>query len=261
MDVESSLTKNEYLEIDCASIYYQLSGNPDGKPLVMLHGGLGSGKDLEPLHEYLAQDYRLISIDLRGHGKSSLAGTSLSYAQYQSDIQAVLSHLDITRYSIFGFSDGGIVGYRLAAQNPEKVISLVTLGSQWRLEEGDPSIEILSGLTAESWCEMFPEDVANYNTSNPKPDFARLVEAVKELWLDTTELGYPSKLVEDIQCPTLIMRGDNDFLFSLEEAVALKSKIPNSDFANIPFTEHAAHQESPLVVGTMLKQFYCKIKK
>ncbi|WP_445366210.1 alpha/beta fold hydrolase [Microbulbifer sp. ANSA001] len=249
------IEKSGYIEICGSPIFYELSGNPNGEPLLMLHGGLGSGKDLAPLHEYIAPDFHLISIDLRGHGRSPLAGPSLSYAQYERDIQEVLSHLGVKRYSIFGFSDGGIVGYRLAAQQSKNVVCLVTLGSQWRLEDNDPSIEALGGLTAEFWSESFPVDVESYNASNPNPDFKSLVESVKKVWLDTTGAGYPWGLVERIKCPTLIIRGDNDFLFSLDEAVALKAKIPDASFANIPFTEHASHQESPELVGMILKQF------
>ncbi|MCG8669530.1 MAG: alpha/beta hydrolase [Pseudomonadales bacterium] len=244
-----------YVKISGSPIYYELSGNPLGKPLLMLHGGLGSGRDLTPLHNFIMQDHYLISIDLRGHGKSKLAGPSLSYAQYQNDVLEVLDHLGIKQYSIFGFSDGGIVGYRLAAQQSENVVSLVTLGSQWRLKANDLSVNMLRSLTVEEWSTSFPAVVDAYNASNPNPDLTTLLNAVKEVWLDTTEYGYPWSLVERITCPSLIMRGDNDFLFSIEEAVALKKKIPHANFANIPFTEHASHQESPMLVGTILKQF------
>lgn len=247
-----------YIEIDDASIYYQVSGNLRGKPLVLLHGGLGSMKDLTPIHTYLADEYCLIYIDLRGHGKSTLGSVKLSYELYQNDVLTILSFLKISQFSLFGFSDGGIVAYRIAVQYPEKVSCLITLGSQWRLEPGDPSIEVLKGLTAEFWLEKFADDVANYQLSNPQPHFHKLVDTVKAVWLDTSESGYPNSAVEQIQCPTLIMRGDHDFLFSLDEAATLQSKMKDADFANIPFTEHASHQESPELVGEILQQFMLK---
>ncbi|KGK12463.1 oxidoreductase [Vibrio navarrensis] len=252
--------KNGYVSVSGSEIYYELSGNHDGKPLLMLHGGLGSLNELSSIHKYVAADYQLISIDFRGHGKSLLGDRPLNYMQYQQDVQHVLSYLGIDKYSIFGFSDGGIVGYRLAIQEPERVSCLVTLGSQWRLEADDPSVELLSGLTAEFWSSRFADDVALYEASNPKPDFPKLVDAVKAVWLDTTESGYPHKLVEKISCPTLVMRGDNDFLFSLDEAAALKSKITGCSFANIPLTGHSSHQESPELIGKMLEQFLSQHK-
>ncbi|WP_125778922.1 alpha/beta fold hydrolase [Pseudoalteromonas rubra] len=248
--------QSAFADINGTLLHYELSGIQDGFPLVMIHGGLGSTRDLDVIAEYLSDHFRLISIDLRGQGKSHLGSAALSYAQYQSDIQDLLSKLEITQYALFGFSDGGIVAYRLAAHNPSQVMQLVTLGSSWRLEENDPAIETLQSLTVELWSEMFPEDVAYYNASNPAPDFVALVAAVKTLWLDTSETGYPCNLVTQIKCPILIMRGDNDFLFSLEEAVALKAQIADASFANIPFASHAAHQELPELVGPVIQQFF-----
>jgi len=255
------INNSGYIEVSGSEVYYEMSGNPNGEPLVMLHGGLGSIRELDVINDYVASDYSLISIDLRGHGRSPLGDIPLSYAQYQNDVQEVLSHLGVTKYSLFGFSDGGIVGYRLAAQQPESITCLVTLGSHWRLDVNDPSTEMLGGLTAEFWTERFSEDVAYYNAYNPNPDFPKLVDNIKTVWLDSTECGYPCALVERINCPTLIIRGDNDFLFSLDEAVALKAKIGGSSFANIPLTAHSSHQESPDLVGSILKQFMSQKNK
>lgn len=244
-----------YMKVADAALYYEINGKPDGWPLVMLHGGLGSSADLQPLQQYLSANYKLISIDLRGHGKSTLGQSALSYWQHQQDVQAVLQRLDIQRYALFGFSDGGIVAYRLAATQPANVSCLFTLGAQWRLVDGDPAIELLTGVSAEFWRANFADDVDYYETNNPAADFAKLVSAVKTSWLDTSATGYPAQLVKQIQCPTLVMRGDKDFLFSLLEAVALTKEIADSHFANLPLCSHAAHLEAPELVGKMLARF------
>ena len=247
--------KQGYMDAETSRLYYEIDGNPKGAPVLLLHGGLGSISNLAPIYPYLSSDHLIISTDFRGHGKSSLGHKPLSYLQYQRDIQALLRYLDIQRYSIVGFSDGGIVGYRLAAQQAQQVDCLITIGAQWRLTDNDPSIEILQGLTAEYWCSEFADDVTAYSNENPQPDFPRLLDAVKKVWLDTSSSGYPGALVEKIRCPTLIMRGDSDFLFSLEEAMILKSQIAQCHLANIPLTTHAAHQESPRITGEIIKQF------
>lgn len=256
------MTNNSgYIDVNDSTIYYEISGNPSGEPLLMLHGGLGSINELRLIHKYLAGSYQLISVDFRGHGKSFLGNLPLSYRQYQQDVQTVLCYLAIDRYSIFGFSDGGIVGYRLAAQEPNRVSCLITLGSQWQVNTDDLSMKLLASLTADFWRTRFPDDVALYESSNPEPDFPKLVNAVKNAWFDKTESGYPCNLVAQITCPTLILRGDNDFIFSLDEAVVLKTKIAGCSFANIPLTTHASHQESPDIVGAMIKRFMSQHKK
>ncbi|AUI85597.1 oxidoreductase [Vibrio azureus] len=247
--------KDRYLDLDGSSIYYEISGNLEGKPLLMLHGGLGSINELKVLHEYLAKKNLLISVDFRGHGKSPLGSRPLSYAQYQQDVQALLNHLGIEKCAIFGFSDGGIVGYRLAAIDPGRVSCLVTLGAQWRLESDDPAIELLNGLTADYWTARFADDVALYESINPQPDFPRLVDAVKKAWLDSSESGYPNHLVEQILCPMLVMRGEHDLLFSLGDALALKEKVPHCCTEDIPDTSHASHAESPELVSKKVQDF------
>ena len=250
------MERNEdYLHVDGADIYYRVFGNFKGKPLVMLHGGLGCMYDLDSILDHIPSHYMIVTVDLRGHGKSSLGPEQLSYARYQQDIELLLAHLNITTYSLFGFSDGGIVGYRMAADNPDKVKQLITLGSQWRLEPGDPSIKHLQNLTSEFWIENFADDVARYNKSNPQPNLNLLVDKVKSVWLDTSASGYPNESVTRIICPTLVMRGDNDFLFSLQEAQLLIEKLADSSFMNIPFTQHEAYKEYPEVVGLVMNKF------
>ncbi|MBA5761315.1 alpha/beta hydrolase [Vibrio sp. 404] len=245
----------QHLLIDGAEIYYQVSGNPDGQPLVMLHGGLGSSEDLDGLLRFIPELFKVIRIDLRGHGRSTLGELPLSYTRYQQDVEAILDHLQVYKFHLFGFSDGGTVGYRLASIYDCRILSLTTLGAQWRLEYDDPSIEIYESLTAEFWQQEFEEEVARYLEINPEPDFNLLVNEVKELWLDTLDSGYPDELVEKINCSTLIMRGDKDFLFSLSEAKALTDRIPECEFLNVPFSEHEAHKEYPEIVGEALRRF------
>lgn len=134
-------------------------------------------------------------------------------------------------------------------------MQLVTLGSQWRLEPNDPSTELLRGLTAKFWINHFPDEVARYNKSNPKPDLSRLLDSVKNMWLDISCTGYPNDQVTQIKCPIFVMRGDNDFLFSLSEAHTLIDRLANASFMNIPFTQHEAHKEYPELVGLAINRF------
>ena len=252
--------QTRYLHIDSADICYEVSGNPTGHPLIILHGGLGSMRDLENIYKYIPPHYMVVSVDLRGHGRSTLGSEPLSYARYQKDVEHLSTHLDIETYSVFGFSDGGIVGYRIAAADVGRVKRLITLGSQWRLEPDDPSIETLRSVTAAFWTESFPDDVARYNESNPQPNFDLLVENVRNVWLDTSTDGYPNASVARIACPTVIMRGDDDFLLSLHETQQLIEKLANPTFMNIPFTRHEAHKEYPEVVGSVVHRFLSQDK-
>ncbi|MBT1065513.1 alpha/beta hydrolase [Bowmanella sp. Y26] len=247
--------KGDYLTVDGSQIYYELRGYPQDKTLVILHGGLGSSRDMACLQAYIPAGYQCVAMDFRGHGRSSLGSQPLTYARYQQDVETLLAHLGIQQYSLLGFSDGGIVAYRLAAASPQKVQRLIAIGAQWRLLPDDPSIELLQGLTPDFWCVHFSEDVAWYYSANPEPDFELLVDKLKSLWLDTTESGYPNQQVTKIVCPVLQLRGDKDFLLSLNEARLLGEQLGQSDFMNVPFASHSVHQEAEDLVGAVVRRF------
>ena len=139
---------------------------------------------------------------------------------------------------MLGFSDGGIVAYRLALALPQRVSGIVAVGAQWRLRRTDPEYAILGGLTAADWDEMFPRSRAQYESVNPSPDFDRLVERVVSLWTDLGPGGYPGEAVRGIQVPTLIVRGDGDIFLSLGEAAQLRDAIPGASLFNIPLSDH-----------------------
>ena len=68
----------EYIEIDQASLYYEQQGNMEGPALVFLHGGFGDIETFNAITPRLSQTYRLIAIDSRGQGKSTLGSSRLS---------------------------------------------------------------------------------------------------------------------------------------------------------------------------------------
>lgn len=243
------------LKVDEASIYFEIAGNHEGMPLVLLHGGLGSMADFNGLLGMLPTEYRVIGIDFRGHGRSTLGSTPLTYQRFQADVEAVLAHLGMAACTVLGFSDGGIVAYRMAAQSPSKVQALVTLGAQWRLEPDDPAFSMLSGLTPEMWMEMFPDSVSYYNSINPSPDFHALVKAAVSLWTDTRSSGYPNESMARITAPMLIVRGDHDHFLSLGEVVELRKRVQGAHFLNVPFAGHEAHKDCPTLFLSAVMDF------
>jgi pimeloyl-ACP methyl ester carboxylesterase len=244
--------KGRTLAVDGAEIYFESTGSDRGAPLVLLHGGMGNIEDFNAFVAGLG-DLRLIGVDARGHGKSTLGTTGLSYERLEKDLDAVLEHLSITRTNILGFSDGGIVGYRFAMNQPSRVEKLITIGGPCSLS--DDTAAILEAVTAERWNEKFPETVAAYQKHNPRPDFEAFFAASKKMWLDESAAGYPRQGVRAIRCPTLIVRGDQDPLFSLAEAVEIRTLIEKSQLLHLPEAGHVAFDDSRDLCLLGVKQF------
>ena len=245
----------QHIEVDNASLYVEQQGNMEGPVLVFLHGGFGDIETFNSITPLLGRNYRLIGIDSRGQGKSTLGPARLTYKRIQQDVEAVIRHLGLEHFSIISHSDGGIAALRIAAANTLTVNKLVTIGAHWALKAGDPTRGMYSEVTAESWREMFPHSYDSYQVMNPAPDFERLALALRDLWLDSGADGYPNEAVRNITADLLVVRGDEDMLVSRANSIELVDRVPNARLLNIPFANHSPQEDRPEWLTPVLEVF------
>lgn len=242
--------EERFVTVDGASLRTVLTGDPSGPPLVLLHGGMGSVEDFAAVIPLLADRFRLIGVDSRGHGRSTLGRRALAYPQLERDVVAVLDALGLARVALVGFSDGGIVAYRLAIAHPDRVAALVTIGADWKLEEG-PVRDRLASVTPASWRERFPSAEAEYTARNPEPDFDGLVTGCVTMWTDPD--GYPGEAVAQISAPLTIVRGADDPLTSHTMAVELQRLVPQAELIEIDDAAHAVAATHPTRVAEIIR--------
>lgn len=248
-----------YLEVAGASIYYEEIKNKEieeGEPtLIFLHGGMGNIADFNPIIPLFAGEFNIVGIDSRGHGKSTLGTERLTYKRLQLDVEAVVNHLQLKRISIIGFSDGGVVAYRLALSDEIEVHAIVTLGAA--CDESSPvnNEEFFAKFTFATYVDWFKENFEFYERDNPQPDAEKLIKAVEAMWFDRTAEGYPYDNIGNISIHTLIVRGNDDF-DPLEQYVDLVGKIGNAILFNIPFEGHVpAFERYPHFFVEVAKDF------
>jgi pimeloyl-ACP methyl ester carboxylesterase len=244
-----------HIEIDGAKIYYEITGDEGDPVLLFLHGGFGSLEDGNSFLSQLQGSFRIIGVDSQGQGSSTLGRQNLSYERLQKNVEQILARLNIDALSVIGFSDGGIVGYRLASLSGLSIKKLVTIGSRWSYKNAEATKDILGRVTAESWRKRFPGDYEKYCKLNPEPDFDRLFKSVVRMWLDSDSSGYPNEAVKNIACPLLIVRGDNDHLIPREVVFELSGLVKSSTLLNIPFAGHAAHLDQEKIFNFVLNRF------
>lgn len=245
----------EYLNIGGAKIYYEVIGNKAGPALLFLHGGFGNIEDINNVLSELLEEFKVIGIDTRGHGKSTLGLQELTYELLQKDVEKVLEHLNISTLTILGFSDGGIVAYRLASLTNLKVNKLITIGSGWHKKYMEPMKEFYSTLTGEKWKARHPSHYESYQRLNPEPDFNHLTKLLIKMWLDTSASGYPNEQVKNISCPLLIVRGENDPVVSESEIDELSEIVKTAQLLNIPSAGHAVFEDQQELFTIRLKEF------
>ncbi|KYF81516.1 hypothetical protein BE20_20810 [Sorangium cellulosum] len=233
------------IEIDGASIYYEIVGQDDGPALLLLHGGFGDMEDFNGLLPELTRRYRVIGVDSRGHGRSTLGEVALTYQRLQEDAERIVDRLKLDRYSVIGFSDGGVVAYRMASRGASAIEQVVAIGAQGDLLEDDPVRGILAKVTPESWRERFPSTYDSYQRLNPAPNFDAFARAVVAMWLDAGPSGHPNDAVERIGCKVLIVRGEDDHLAPRDAIDRLAKRIPDARVLEIPGAGHVAFQDQP----------------
>lgn len=244
-----------------ATLFVSEAGKADGDSIILLHGGLGSRNDFLPLARHLEADFRLVAIDSRGHGRSELGSVPLTYQQLEQDVAAVLAELGLTDSGIIGHSDGGIVALRLAASGAARPRFVVAVGAHWQMPADDPTRDIYAGISVEEWRGMFTEQVLAYEGENPEPDFERLFNATKAMWLGSDDHAYPGASVRSISTPLLVVRGDEDFLVSRRQAFELVEQVEGARLLNLPFASHTVLEDSPEDILPAFKAFVASLSQ
>jgi proline iminopeptidase len=122
------------------TLYYEQSGNPNGKPVVFLHGGPGGGTNAKCRRFFDPAVYRIVLFDQRGCGKSTPHAELVDNTTWDlvADIERVREHLRIEHWQVFGGSWGSTLALAYAQTHPDRVTELVLRGifmlRRWELE-------------------------------------------------------------------------------------------------------------------------------
>lgn len=120
-----------YLDVgDGHSLYYEQSGNPDGKPAVFVHGGPGGGGDVNARRFFDPAGYRIVVFDQRGSGRSRPHASLEANTTWHlvADLERLRAHLAIDRWLVFGGSWGSTLALAYAQRHPAAVSELVLRG-------------------------------------------------------------------------------------------------------------------------------------
>lgn len=202
-------------------LHYELTG-PSDAPVLVLGGPLGSTLEIwDPQVEALAERFRLLRYDHRGHGGSPVPSGPYTVAELAGDVLALLDRLGIEKASYCGLSLGGMVGIRLAAQAPDRLSSLVLCSSTARFDDVSPYLERAASVRWVGTAAIAPTVVANWFTPEWAAEHQAEVDRVVKMISDTSDEGYCAccsaianwsgrKLLGRILMPALVIAGAYD---------------------------------------------------
>jgi len=255
--------QGHYAEVNGIKLYYEVRGS--GRPLVLLHGGLGAIEMFGPNLPALAKGRQVIAVDLQGHGRTADVDRPLSVATMADDIAALLEHLRIGRADIMGYSLGGGVALQTAIRHPEVVNKLVVVSTLIRRNAFYPEILGMQGQVNAAAVEGMKQTPMYqlYNRLAPRPqDFPRLLDKIGELMKQDFDF---SKEVAAIKAPTMIVAGDAD-IFPPSHAVEMFGLLgggkrdggwdgsgrPSSRLAILPGLTHYTIFSAPQLAATAI---------
>jgi pimeloyl-ACP methyl ester carboxylesterase len=216
-----------YFNVGDAKLYYEIYGK--GKPIVLLHGGVyGYIDEFAPFIEKLSENFQVICIGTRGHGKSEIGHTPFTYNQRAEDAYKVVRSITKDSVIVLGFSDGAFGSLKLAALHPELVKKLIAIGA------GDyPKNRKTEkyNYTPEGLMKNDSAFFAGRVALMPEPK--RWNECLAMLNKMYNEDYVSTETFSAIKCPTLIMNGDRDGDNSLDNVVKCAKAIPGSQLAII----------------------------
>jgi len=198
----------QYAEVNGINLYYEIHGA--GRPLILLHGGLGSGEMFGPILPLLAESHQVVAVDLQGHGRTADIDRPIDVRLMADDIAALIDHLGLDRPDVVGYSLGGGVALHTAAKYPAKVRRLVAAAANIRPDAIYPEMRAqqvqVSGAAAD-----FMKDTPMYQLYQkvaPRPeDFPRLLDKIGASM--SKDFDYTEE-VRSLQVPTLIVAADAD---------------------------------------------------
>ena len=197
-----------YADVNGINLYYETHGS--GEPMILLHGGLGSGEMFGPILPALTEHHQVIAVDLQGHGRTADIDRPLDLGLMADDVAALIDHLGLDTPDVVGYSMGGGVAMQVAFRHPDKVRRLVAASANIT-RDAIPAEMLEQQAQVSSAAVEFMKDTPMYQLYQqvaPRPeDFGRLLDKVGAMMKDDFDL---SDEVRALKMPTLIVCADAD---------------------------------------------------
>jgi esterase/lipase len=223
------------------------------KPVLILHGALGSASQLEPVRKSLEQQgLQVHTLNFSGHGGEPFQQT-FGIEQFSEDTLRYMDTHHLDTVDIFGYSMGGYVALWLAQNKPNRIGKIVTLGTKfdWSVES---ALREVTKLNAEKILEKIPAFARILEHRHAPNDWKILLQKTGAMMMSLGE--HPlltEKIFKQISHQTLICLGDQDDMADRTYSEQVASYLPNGRFQLAENTQHPIEKVNPFVIDEIIR--------
>ena len=273
LDAFDALKKTAALP-DGEALAYIDMGDASGPAVVLIHGYTDSARDWVPLLPYLSKRFRLILVDIRGHGKSSKPECCYNRLDFAYDIKLLLDALGVERADIVGHSLGSIIAQTFAEYWPTRTRRVVLISSSGGPPRGVPAKPPQFDFAAEirKLKEPIEADspfmIAWWDSPTPvDPDFIRrqrqdAAAIPLRVWLAVLDQGLSANSFAELQstlprlkAPTLLIWGSKDPIMEEPVRATLREALPSAQVKVFDGLGHNPFWEDPAAVARVIDAF------
>jgi pimeloyl-[acyl-carrier protein] methyl ester esterase len=251
--------------------HYEMEG--EGKPLLFLHGWGVDSRIWRQQVKHFAQFYKVVAIDLPGHGKSDWQKISL--AEMAHDIVAIMEQLGFQEFGVVGSSMGGLVALKICHGHSQKIKCLVLVGSHFKFSKSDDypygldveQIRKLSGQVEEAYPaivhiffrSLFTKQerssrrfkwIQTFRESMSMPQKEALLEMLDMLEKEDLRPSLPM-----IHIPLQYINGTEDYIFPKETFLFVRDRVPHAQFEWFEECGHFPFLSKPYEFNEVLEKF------
>ncbi len=247
-----------------ARLHHEITG-PAGAPVVVLASSIGTTAALwDPQVGGLADQFRVLRYDHRGHGRSEVPPGPYAIAELGADVVALLDQLDLERVSFCGLSLGGMVGMWLATHAPERIDRLALACTAPQLGPPEMWADRAATVRAEGTAALVEPVLQRWFTADFVERHPVTVERVAAMLRATPAEGYAACCdairvmdqradLPSITAPTLVLAGADDPSTPPAVAQSISAAIPGSTLVVLPGAAHLANIAQPELFGAALR--------
>jgi 3-oxoadipate enol-lactonase len=260
------------VSVNGIQINYTLEGPADGPVVTMSHSLATDLSMWDPQAKALAQRYRVLRYDTRGHGGSDAPAGAYSLGQLADDARGLLKALGVAKTHWIGLSMGGMIGQALALSSPEllKSVSLCDTSSRIPPDMRHLWDERIATVEAKGMEPMVEPTVARWFTPTFLETRKDAVEPVKAMIRKTPPKGYVgcchairvldlTDRLSAIKLPTLIIVGAQDLGTPVAASQAIHERIQGSELVILDPASHLSNLEQPQAFTEALQTFLKRV--